>query len=66
MNWVRAPDPVPPPIEYWDKMRQWQPGTWPVHFTWNAPYTHATYVKQIHDGTDDDEVVDVMHRGQNI
>ena len=60
MNWVRLPDPGPPPIEYHDKMRQWKAGTWPVHFTWNGSYDHATFHKQIDDGTDDEEVVDLQ------
>ena len=60
MNWIRAPEPPKPPIKYHDKMRQWTPGTWPVHFTWNDDMTKATYAKQIDDGTDDNEVVNVQ------
>ena len=66
MNWMREPKPPAPPIQYHDKMRQWTPGTWPVHFVWNGDFNHATYHKQIDDGTDDNEVVDLMHRTQGI
>ena len=55
-----------PPIKYWDKMRQWEPHTWPTYFTWNAGWDHATYHHQIDDGTDDNEVVDVMHKAEGI
>ena len=60
MNWMRVPEGPPPPIQYHDKMRQWQPGTWPVHFNWNGDMSHATYAKEIDDGTDDNEVVNVQ------
>ena len=63
---MRKPKGPPPPIEYHNKMRQWQPGTWPVHFAWNKDFDHATYSKQVDDGTDDNEVVDLMHRTQGI
>ena len=60
MNWMRKPKPANPPIKYHDKMRQWQSGTWPVNFSWNAPMDKATYHNWIDDGTDDNESVDVM------
>ena len=66
MNWIRKPEEPAPPIRYHDKMRQWQPGTWPVNFSWNDDWNHASYHNEIDDGTDDNEVVDVMHRGENI
>ena len=66
MNWMRKPAAPPAPIKYHDKMRQWQPGTWPVHFNWNGDMSHATYAKQIDDGTDDNEVVDLMHHSYGI
>ena len=70
MNWVRLPEGpaglASPPIKYHDKMRHWEAGSWPVHFTWSPDYTHATYHKQIDDGTDDNEVVDLMYRQHDI
>jgi len=60
MNWIREPKAADPPIRYHDKMRQWTPGTWPVNFSWNDDWNHATYSNQIDDGTDDSEVVDVQ------
>ena len=65
MNWMRAPAAPPAPIVYHDKMRQWQPNTWPTHFNWNGDMSHATYAKQIDDGTDDNEVVDLMTAQQH-
>ena len=62
---TEAPKPAPP-IKYWDKMRQWEPHTWPTYFTWNKGWDHATYHHQIDDGTDDNEVVDVQTRQQGI
>ena len=65
MNWMRKPKSANPPIKYHDKMRQWQSGTWPVNFSWNAPMSKATYHNQIDDGSDDNESVDIMtaHHG---
>ena len=62
MNWMRDPKKPDPPIRYHDKMRQWQPGTWPVNFTWNDGMTNAAYHNEIDDGTDDNEVIDMQHR----
>ena len=41
--------------------RQWTPNTWPVHHTWDEDWTRAQYHNIIDDGTDDNEVVDVMN-----
>ena len=62
LNWMRKKKEADPPIEYWDKMRQWQHGTWPVYFDWNKKYNHASYAHEIDDGTDDNEVVDVQRK----
>jgi hypothetical protein len=43
-------------------MRQWVPGTWPVNFDWNPQMDYASYHNEIDDGSDDNEVVDVMMR----
>ena len=66
MNWIREPEPKKPPIRYHDKMRQWQPDTWPINHTWDDDWTKASYHNQVDDGTDDSEVVDLMHRAQHI
>ena len=60
MNWVQPPAGPPAPIKYHDGMRQWTANTWPVHFTWNGDMSKATYAKQIDDGSDDNEVVNLM------
>ena len=66
MNWMRDPKKGDPPIRYHDKMRQWTPGTWPVNFNWNGGWTQASYNNQIDDGTDDNEVIDLQTRTNNI
>ena len=50
----KDPNAPKPPIRYHDKMRQWTPGTW--------PYPHST----LDDGSDDNEVVDIMHNVNHI
>ena len=60
MNWMRARKGPDDPIKYHDKMRQWAPGTWPVYHTWNGDFDHATIHHQIDDGSDDNEVVDMI------
>ena len=64
VNWPKEKDPAKDPIKYHDKMRQWQPGTWPIHHTWNDDWSHASYHNEVDDGTDDNEVVDLMHHSQ--
>ena len=64
VGWMGEKKDPKPPIKYHDKMRQWQPGTWPINHTWNDEFNHATQHNQIDDGTDDSEVVDVMHHAQ--
>ena len=66
MNWPRKPKKPDPPIQYHDKMRQWVPGTWPVNFKWNKDWDHAAWKNEVDDGTDDNEVVDLMHRSRGI
>ena len=60
MNWIQPPPGPKAPYVYHDKMRQWEPNSWPVHFTWNGDMSKATYHWQIDDGSDDNEVVDLM------
>ena len=70
---ARRKDPEDP-IKYWDKpeksswdkMRQWTPGTWPVYHTWNKDFDKATQNYTVDDGSDDNEVVNVMHAKQQI
>tara|TARA_B110000285_G_C14836031_1_gene473126 strand:+ start:107 stop:496 length:390 start_codon:yes stop_codon:yes gene_type:complete len=66
MNWMKDPKGPDAPIKYHDKMRQWVPGTWPVNFNWNGGWTQASYNNQIDDGTDDNEVIDLQTRTNNI
>ena len=60
LNWMRKRKGPDPPIQYWDKMRQWAPGTWPVYHTWNGDFNKATQHQEIDDGTDDNEVLNLM------
>ena len=62
LNWMRKPKAPEPPIQYHDKMRQWQEGTCPVYHTWNKAMDHATQHEQIDDGTDDNEVLNVQQK----
>ena len=66
LNWMRTPKDPEDPIQYWDKMRQWSPGTWPVYHTWNKDFDKATQHYTVDDGSDDNEVVNVMHNAQGI
>ena len=63
LNWMRKRKGPDPPIQYHDKMRQWQPGTWPVYHTWDTngdgSFKWANYHQQVDDGTDDNEVLNV-------
>ena len=63
LNWMRKRKGPDPPIQYHDKMRQWQPGTWPVYHTWDTnsdgSFKHANYHQEVDDGTDDNEVLNV-------
>ena len=59
------PEKVPkPPRRYHDNFRQWQPDTWPVHFTWSGD--HAVYHNQVDDGTDDADWVAIQRHNDNI
>ena len=60
LNWMRKRKGPEPPIQYHDKMRQWQPGTWPVYHTWNKDFDHASYHQETDDGTDDNEVLNML------
>ena len=60
MNWMRKRASPDPPIKYHDKMRQWEAGTWPVYHTWNKDFDWATKHHEIDDGTDDNEVVNML------
>ena len=66
MNWMRDPKGPDAPIKYHDKMRQWVPGTWPVNFAWNGGWTSAAYHNEIDDGTDDNEVIDMQTKIDNM
>ena len=48
------------PLKFIIKGREWTPGTWPVHHTWDKDWESATQHKIIDDGTDDDEVLNVQ------
>ena len=62
MNWIPEPEPKAKELRFVNKGREWTPGTWPVHHTWDDDWTHASYHNQIDDGTDDSDVLDVMHK----
>ena len=61
VHWYEEAKPEPEPIRYHDKMRLWQQGTWPIDHTWNAPFNWATYHQEIDDGSDDNEVVNLLN-----
>ena len=50
-------------LKFHDGMRQWTPGTWPVHHTWDEDWTKASYHNIVDDGTDDSEVLDILELG---
>ena len=54
------------PLKYDDKMRQWNPGTWPVNHSWDKDWEKASFHNMIDDGTDDNEVVDLQNEEENI
>ena len=60
MNWMRKRKGPDPPIQYHDKMSQWETGTWPVYHTWDKKMNWATQHYEIDDGTDDNEVVNML------
>lgn len=60
MNWMRKRKGPDPPIQYHDKMRQWETGTWPVYHTWDKKMNWATQHYEVDDGTDDNEVVNML------
>ena len=43
MNWIRKPKEIEPTLRYHDKMRRWTSGTWPINFSWNDSWNHASY-----------------------
>ena len=64
MSWWEKPKDDLRNMKFWNGMREWTPGTWPIHHSWNDDYNHATYHQQIDDGTDDNEVLDLQLRRQ--
>ena len=70
LNWMRTRKGPDPPIEYHSGMRQWVPGTWPVYHTWKADQDWgadvATKHFQVDDGTDDNEVVNMVQTKSQI
>ena len=53
-------------LKFINKGREWTPGTWPVHHSWDKDWTKASYHNIIDDGTDDNEVIDVQRAEDNI
>ena len=64
MNWIREPEAPKAPIRYFERGAEWAPGSWPINFTWDKDWSHATYQNEIDDGSDDNEVIDIMHQAQ--
>ena len=46
--------------------REWTPGTWPIHHTYDKDWKWATYSNQIDDGTDDSDVLDVQQKAETL